>query len=349
MRGPFILILRLLGLPKPSAKAWPLLCLPKPSAKAWPLLPLLLLTTPAHAGSGLQEVKDFGPDPGNLRMFVHGAAGTATARRPLVVVLHGCTQRARRIAALSGWNDLADRAGCLVLYVQQRPINNSLRCFNWFRPDDILPEQGEVGSVTSMVRHAVDHLGADPQRVYLYGVSSGGALAAALMACAPDLFAHVAIFAGAPYRAAHSTLDARLVIRDPRELPPATWAEQVTRLHPDRQAPYPPLLVLHGTRDQVVGFGHGLALVAQWTAVASTDSVPDAVDTAFRGLARVERREYRAGDRAVVTFFRFEGLGHQLPIDPGDRPDQGGRRSWVSRDVDLHSTWLVAQAFGLVD
>ncbi len=334
MRGPFILILRLLGLPKPSAKAWPLLCLPKPSAKAWPLLPLLLLTTPAHAGSGLQEVKDFGPDPGNLRMFVHGAAGTPPAPPPPAGVVPRRPPRARPPPAPPGWG---------------RPINNSLRCFNWFRPDDILPEQGEVGSVTSMVRHAVDHLGADPQRVYLYGVSSGGALAAALMACAPDLFAHVAIFAGAPYRAAHSTLDARLVIRDPRELPPATWAEQVTRLHPDRQAPYPPLLVLHGTRDQVVGFGHGLALVAQWTAVASTDSVPDAVDTAFRGLARVERREYRAGDRAVVTFFRFEGLGHQLPIDPGDRPDQGGRRSWVSRDVDLHSTWLVAQAFGLVD
>lgn len=310
------------------------------------LLPLVQL---AHAGSGLQEVKDFGPDPGNLRMFVHGTAGTATDRRPLVVVLHGCTQRAKRIAALSGWNDLADRAGCLVLYVQQRPINNSLRCFNWFRPDDILPEQGEVGSVTSMVRHAVEHLGADPTRVHLYGVSSGGALAAALMACAPDLFAHVAIFAGAPYRAANSTLDARLVIRDPRILPPATWAAQVTALHPGRSAPYPPLLVLHGTQDKVVDFGHGLALVAQWTAVAGTDSVPDAVDPAFRGLPAVEQRIYTAGDRTVVTLYRFEGLGHQLPIDPGDRPDQGGRRSWVSRDVDLHSTWLVAQAFGLLE
>ncbi len=313
-----------------------------------PLLALLLLSAPAFAGSGLEEVKDFGPDPGNLRMFVHGTAGTDTARRPLVVVLHGCTQRARRIAALSGWNDLADRAGCLVLYVQQRPINNSLRCFNWFRPDDILPEQGEVGSVTSMVRHAVAHLGADPRRVYLYGVSSGGALAAALMACAPDLFAQVAIFAGAPYRAANSTLDARLVIRDPRSRLPADWAAQVTALHPGRRAPYPPLLVLHGTRDRVMDFGHGQALVAQWTAVAGTDTVPDSLDTAFHGLPGVERRVYTSGGRTVVTFYRFNGLGHQLPIDPGGRPDQGGRRSWVSRDVDLHSTWLVARAFGLL-
>ncbi len=299
--------------------------------------------------NGMREVKDFGPDPGNLRMFVYGSEGTAAEPRPMVVVLHGCTQGARRIAELSGWNELADREGFQVLYVQQRSVNNGLRCFNWFKRDDILPGEGEVGSVTSMVRHAVEHLGADAGRIHLYGVSSGGAMAAALMACAPDLFAHVAIFAGTPYRAARSTLDARRVLRDPRLTPPETWAAHVTALHPGRSAPFPPLIVLHGTRDKVVDFGHGLALVAQWTAVAGTDTVPDEVEPAFRAAPAVERSAYNAATGTVVTLYRIDGLGHQLPIDPGERPDQGGKRSWVSRDVDLHSTWLVAQAFGLLD
>lgn len=300
-------------------------------------------------GASLTEVKSFGPDPGNLRMFVH-APGGAEGLRPLVVVLHGCTQKAKRIASLSGWNDLADTAGCYVVYVQQRTINNSLRCFNWFREQDIKPGEGEVGSVASMVRHALAHYPIDPARVYLYGVSSGGALSSALAACEPDLFAGVGIFAGAPYRAANNTLDARLVIRNPRVLDPAQWGRMVTDLHPKRTKPYPPVIVVHGTNDGVVDMGHGQALVAQWTAVAGTDSIVDRVDDPYSGNSAVRRSEYHASDgRTVVVFFKVQGLGHQLPIDPGKGTRQGGKRSWVSRDLDFHSTYVLAKEWGLVE
>lgn len=303
-----------------------------------------------HANSSnLTEVKSFGPDPGNLRMFVHAPNG-AEGLRPLVVVLHGCTQKARRIAALSGWNDLADTAGCYVVYVQQRTINNSLRCFNWFREQDIKPGEGEVGSVASMVRHALAHYPIDPARVYLYGVSSGGALSSALAACEPDLFAGVGIFAGAPYRAANNTLDARLVIRNPRVLDPAQWGRMVTDLHPQRTKPYPPVIVVHGTNDGVVDMGHGQALVAQWTAVAKTDSVPDRVEEPYQGNTAVRRSEYHTSDGGVVVvFYKVQGLGHQLPIDPGEGKRHGGKRSWVSRDLDFHSTYVLAKEWGLVE
>lgn len=298
----------------------------------------------------LTEVKSFGPDPGNLRMFVHAPDGTQSGVRPLVVVLHGCTQKARRIAALSGWNEMADTAGCYVVYVQQRTINNSLRCFNWFREQDIKPGEGEVGSVASMVRYALAHYPIDPARVYLYGVSSGGALAAALTACEPDLFAGVGIFAGAPYRAANNTLHARQVIRNPQMLEPAQWGRLVTDLHPQRTKPYAPVIVVHGTNDGVVDMGHGQALVAQWTAVATTDSTADRVDDPYNGNAAVRRSEYHASDgRTVVVFYKVKGLGHQLPIDPGQGKRQGGKRSWVSRDLDFHSTYVLAKEWGLVE
>lgn len=297
----------------------------------------------------LTEVKEFGADPGNLRMFVHASVGVQ-GPRPLVVVLHGCTQKARRIAALSGWNELADTVGSYVIYVQQRTINNSLRCFNWFREDDIKPGEGEVGSVASMVRHALAHYPIDPARVYLYGVSSGGALAAALTACEPDLFAGVAIFAGAPYRAANNTLHARQVIRNPQMLEPAQWGRLVIDLHPQRTNPYPPVIIVHGTNDGVVDIGHGQALVAQWTAVANTDSTADRVEDPYEGNAAVRRSEYHASDgRTVVVFYRVQGLGHQLPINPGKDKRHGGKRSWVSRDLDFHSTYVLAKEWGLVE
>ncbi|MCB9169257.1 MAG: PHB depolymerase family esterase [Flavobacteriales bacterium] len=311
----------------------------------------LIHLLPLRAQSDMREVKDFGPDPGNLRMFVHTppTSGGANGNRPLVVVLHGCTQKARRIARLSGWNELADRIGCYVVYAQQRPINNSLRCFDWFREDDIIPGEGETGSITNMVRYALAELPVDPDSVFLYGVSSGGALCSALMACEPDLFKGVAIFAGGPYRAADNTLNARMVIRDPKELTPQQWGDLVRAVLPGRTAPYPPLTVMHGTEDGVVNIGHGMALVAQWTNVAGADTVPEAVDPAFQGLPAVHRMRYDdPRGRTVVTFYRIGGLGHQLPVHPGDGPKDGGRTSWVSRDVGFHSTYVVAQEFGLL-
>ncbi|MCB0793059.1 MAG: PHB depolymerase family esterase [Flavobacteriales bacterium] len=311
----------------------------------------LLAMVSVHAQSDMREVKDFGPDPGNLRMFVHAPrqALDGNGKRPLIVVLHGCTQKARRIARLSGWNELADRLDCYILYAQQRPINNSLRCFDWFREDDIRPGEGETGSITNMVRYALAELPVDPDSVFLYGVSSGGALCSALMACEPDLFKGVAIFAGGPYRAADNTLNARMVIRDPKELTPSQWGDLVRAVHPGRTAPYPHLIVMHGTEDGVVNIGHGMALVAQWTNVAGADTVPETVDRAFQGLSAVRRTRYDDPDgHTAVIFYRIEGLGHQLPVHPGDGPQDGGRTSWVSRDVGFHSTYVVAQEFGLL-
>ncbi|MCB0793145.1 MAG: PHB depolymerase family esterase [Flavobacteriales bacterium] len=301
------------------------------------------------AGKGLPEVKDFGEDPGNLRMFVHVPDAPGPSKRPLVVVLHGCTQKAARIADLSGWNKVADQCGAYVVYAQQRPINNSLRCFNWFRPEDIAPEGGEVASIISMVDHALANWPIDPERVFIYGVSSGGALAAAVIACHPERFQGAAIFAGAPFKAARHTLDARMIIRDPRSEPAAAWGSLVTDLYPDEKRSYPPVLVLHGTADNVMDPGHGEALVKQWTRVHGLDTIPTQIERPYKGAELVERRTYAdAEGNVLVQHYVFHGIGHTLPIDPGPAPDQGGRTTWVSVDVDLHSTFEVAEQFGLI-
>jgi len=299
------------------------------------------------AGQALTEVGMFGDDPGNLRMFFHAPAGHDQGKMPLVVVLHGCTQSAGRIATLSGWNEPADQAGFYVLYPEQRGANNGARCFNWFKPDDIVPGQGEVASIRSMIDHAITHWPVDTNRVFVYGVSAGGGMSAALLACFPAQFQAGAIFAGAAYRSAKDTEYGRLTIHDPKDRTPAEWGALVTSLHP-AGTHYPRVILIHGTSDDVVDIRHADALIAEWATVHGCDTVPDGITRDLEGIKGLEQRLYRNEGGVVLTYYRIAGLGHKLPVDPGPPPRQGGKATWVSPDLDWHSTYAVASVFGLI-
>ncbi len=304
--------------------------------------------TSTGADPALQRVKNFGDNPGCLRMYMYTPSGTTPhAKRPLVVVIHGCTQSAERIAELSGWNDLADHAGFYVLYVEQRFWNDRAFCFNWYKPDDIVPSKGEVASVNSMVLHAVKHWPVDNERVFVYGVSSGGGLSAAALACYPDVFKAGAVVAGAAYRGAEANVLGRKALEDPLKVSAITLGERITALHP-KGTHYPRLIIVHGTDDDVMDFNEGEALAKQWAVALKADTVPTHIVNDFRSVPGVEQRTYRAGAKDAVTFYVFLGLGHKLPVQPGAPPQHGGKVSFMSPDAGIHSTYLIAQGFGLV-
>src|SRR4051812_3309088 len=102
--------------------------------------------------AGLSEVRGFGFNPGGLRMLTHVPKVLAPGAA-LVVVLHGCTQRAGSHARAAGWLALADRLGFAVLAPEQVSANNPNRCFNWFEPGDIARGSGEAASIHAMVQH----------------------------------------------------------------------------------------------------------------------------------------------------------------------------------------------------
>ncbi|MBE7220407.1 MAG: PHB depolymerase family esterase, partial [Caulobacteraceae bacterium] len=165
-------------------------------------------TTLADGGAGgsrmappLVDIEHFGSNPGNLRMRLHVPAGGGEGR-PLVVALHGCTQTAAGFGAASGWMALADAHDFLLLLPEQRPANNRKTCFSWFEPHDARRGEGEVESIRQMVDATLAMHGADARRVFVTGLSAGGAMACAMAAAYPELFAGAAIVAGLPYGAA---------------------------------------------------------------------------------------------------------------------------------------------------
>ena len=152
-------------------------------------------------GSRLTETVGFGTNPGDLKMFSYLPRDQrARQKLPLVVVLHGCTQNAARYDTGAGWSTLATRYGFALLMPEQKPSNNANTCFNWFNPEDIARGSGEALSIRQMIARMAREHGIDQKRVFITGLSAGGAMTAVMLATYPEVFAGGAIIAGLPYR-----------------------------------------------------------------------------------------------------------------------------------------------------
>ena len=300
------------------------------------------------AGDGrLAEVPAFGPDPGALRMLAYLPAGLP-AGAPLVVALHGCTQTAAGYDAGSGWSAMADRLGFALLLPEQRRANNPNLCFNWFEPGDVARGSGEATSIRAMIEYMVTTHGLDRSRVFVTGLSAGGAMAAVMLAAHPEVFAAGAIVAGLPYGAGMGVADALKAMARPSDLPGAALGGTVRRAGSHR-GPWPRVAVWHGDADATVHVGNADASVRQWLDLHGLGGA--AAETARAGAGAAPGhavRRWRGADGTVrVECHRVAGMGHGVPLHAGDGEGRCGTAGAYMLDVGVSSTHGILAFWGI--
>ncbi|MEW2288185.1 PHB depolymerase family esterase [Streptomyces sp. NPDC047841] len=298
----------------------------------------------AHAAVTLTRVSDFGSNPGALTMYVYRPA-TLPAHPPVVVALHGCTQSAQVYADNSGLPQLADRDGFLLVLAETGTANNASKCFNWFQTGDNRRGQGEALSVRQMVSQAVTTYGADPQRVYVTGLSAGGAMTAVMLAAYPDVFSAGAVVAGLPYDCARD--NSPYTCMNPGvDLSPAAWAQRVRDAYPSYGGPWPRAAIWYGDQDTTVAPRNATELRDQWTALHGLSQTPTRTTTIGPDATRQD--QYLAADGTVaVEVDRVPGIGHGTPVDPGTGGEQcGSTAAPYFLDSICSSRWI-ARFFGL--
>ena len=292
----------------------------------------------------LVEVKGFGSDPGGLRMLSHVPEGLAPGA-PLVVALHGCTQTAAGYDEGSGWSVMADRLGFALLLPEQRRANNAHLCFNWFEPGDTARDAGEALSIRQMIAAMIQAHGLDPSRVFITGLSAGGAMTSVMLATYPEVFAAGAIVAGLPYGAASGVSEALRAMSRPAAMPAATRAAAV-RAASAHAGPWPRVAVWHGDADTTVHPGNSEESVKQWLHL---HRIPDGAAPGTEQRAGVHtRRDWSGPDGTVrVASHRIAGLSHGVPLHAGDGEGQCGMAGAYMLDVGVSSTHGILSFWGL--
>src|SRR5262245_41400787 len=169
--------------------------------------------------------------------------------RALVVVLHGCGQTAAGYDLGAGWSTLAKRYGFALLLPEQQVSNNANTCFNWFNPDDIARGRGEAESIRQMIARMVSDYGVDPHRIFITGLSAGGAMTSVMLATYPDIFAGGAVIAGLPFGVASNVREA---LKGMRSSPtrPADELGDLVRKASHHKGRWPRVSVWHGSADR---------------------------------------------------------------------------------------------------
>lgn len=288
----------------------------------------------------LVPVEASGSNPGQLSGFL--AIPSVAPKKPaLVVVLHGCRQNAGGYDEGSGWSRLAEEQGFLVLYPQQSRSNNPNLCFNWFSPQDTARDAGEALSIRQLIATVVDAHGVDPKRIFITGLSAGGAMANAMLATYPELFAGGAIVAGLPFGVASSVSQAFDCMRGQR-LPSEPDLQARLRDASDHDGPWPKLSVWHGDSDTTVHEANAAASLAQWRGVHELSREPNRMEQIGRHQRHVWTDRHGAD---VMEFFQLSGMGHGTPLDPSLGYEQPGA---FMLDAGLSATLGTAHFWGLV-
>jgi len=300
------------------------------------------ITATEATAATLTQVASFGTNPGNILMYQY-VPDNLTAGRPLVVVIHGCTQSAADMDAETGWTRWADELGVALLFPQQQAANNSSKCWNFFVKSDYQRGQGEPLSIKQQIDWMVSHHAVDTSRVFVTGLSSGAAMTNVMLATYPDVFAAGAPLAGVPFKCATGVSSSLFCNSGTVTKTPVQWGDLV-RGATTLTGPWPRVSIWHGTNDGTVNYVNFTETMEQWTNVHGIDQTADVSDTVGGYPHKVYKN---ATGTALVETFSITGMGHGQPVDPGTGATQCGSAVGYNLDANICASYHIAQWFGL--
>jgi poly(hydroxyalkanoate) depolymerase family esterase len=290
----------------------------------------------------LVRVKDFGANPGGLKMFSYVPANLP--RKPaLVVVLHGCGQSASGYDFGTGWSTLAKRYGFALLMPEQHSANNANTCFNWFNPEDISRDQGEAASIRQMIARMVADHGIHQRRIFITGLSAGGAMTTVMLAAYPEVFAGGAVIAGLPYGVASNVREALngMMASPPR---PARELGDLVRNASNHRGPWPKLSVWHGSADRTVHPANANEIVKQWLDVHGLTEAPMS-EADVDGYPR--QIWWDADGKTVIESYTITDMAHGTPLGLGGNDESYGAEGAFLIEAGISSSYHIATFFGL--
>ena len=249
-------------------------------------------------------------NPAGTRPFkLYIPSGAPAGLRPMVVMLHGCKQNPGDFAAGTRMNEHAQALGWYVLYPGQQPAANQMNCWNWFQEADQHRGRGEPSIIADMTCRVIAEHDIDPNRVYVAGLSAGGAMSAIMATTYPEIYAAAGIHSGLPHAAANDLVSALMAMKKG----PSTNAGAPART----ERVVVPTIVFHGDRDTTVHPSNGEEVIAQarfsssQSAAAMAGGQTDAEQGVVAGGHTYTRRTHRdALGRCDAEHWIVHGAGH---------------------------------------
>ena len=278
-----------------------------------PLTPTDLAPPKPRRAAFTRQVFEFEGERFSFNLYVPPRpmpSQSSAALLPLLVMLHGCQQDAPDFARGTGMNELAAQTPCMVLYPEQLATANPMRCWNWYDIAHQGPHAGEPAMLVALTRQIIRRYPVDPSRVYIAGLSAGGAMAAIVAAHHPRLFAAVGVHSGLPPGAAHDVMSAFKAMRHGGH--PHAPGE------PGALADVMPTIVFHGSADATVHPDNSERIVAAAAAALATSGVSlqrsemaQTLPAATGEMRQVQRTVYRRGHgRSFVEYWSVEAGPH---------------------------------------
>jgi poly(hydroxyalkanoate) depolymerase family esterase len=276
-------------------------------------------------------VESYSNEYGKLDYVVYTPAAYDGAEEiPLLLMLHGCTQTPQTIETASGMTQIADTNNFILVYPQQNANASPHRCWNWYQQQNQTRESGEPSLLVGIVNQVRESYAVDEGRIYVTGLSSGGAMTSILASCFPDVFASAAVHSGMAYKSANSVVQAIIAPFRGNQTPP-NLAGEAAYACSGTQGQTIPTLVMHGTVDSVVfpiNADHALIEMAQLNDLQDDGQDNDSVrpepthvqSQQVEGGHAYTIEDYVYDGELLLQTYRVENMGHTWAGGTGTFP-----------------------------